>query len=63
MILKSEGWTKPELIEDTNFDQESLAMKMEKKSAESAEKSANSKTGIIRKTSVDSVYYTNAFML
>ena len=37
-----------ELIEDTNFEQELLAMKMEKKSAEksaeSAEKSANSKT-------------------
>lgn len=55
------------MIEDTNFDQEPLAIKMEKKSAEksaeSAEKSANSKTGIIRKTSVDSVCYTNAFML
>ena len=48
------------MIEDTNFDQEPLAIKMEKKSAE---KSANSKTGIIRKTSVDSVCYTNAFML
>ena len=50
-VWKSEGWIKPELIEDTNLDQVTLVMKMEKefddnsaeKSAESAEKSANSK--------------------
>lgn len=56
MIFKVRRMDKPELIEDTNFDQEPLAIKMEKKSAEksaeSAEKSANSKIGIIRKTSV-----------
>ena len=52
---KSEGWIKPELIEDTNLDQVTLVMKMEKesddnsaeksaeKSAESAEKPADSK--------------------
>ena len=39
------------MIEDTNSGQEPLAMKKEKKSAESAEKSA------------DSVNHTNAFML
>ena len=43
-VWKSEGWIKPELIEDTNLDQVTLVMKMEKesaeKSAESAEKSA-----------------------
>lgn len=42
-------------------------MKMKKKSAEksaeSAEKSANSKTGIIRKTSADPVNHSNVFML
>lgn len=50
-VWKSEGWIKPELIEDTNLDQVTLMMKMEKesddesaeKSAESAEKSADSK--------------------
>lgn len=46
-VWKSEGWIKPELIEDTNLDQVTLVMKMEKesaeKSAESAEKSAESK--------------------
>lgn len=50
-VWKSEGWIKPELIEDTNFDQVTLMMKMEKesddesaeKSAESAEKAADSK--------------------
>lgn len=50
-VWKSEGWKKPELIEDTNLDQVTLVMKMEKesddesaeKSAESAEKSADSK--------------------
>lgn len=50
-VWKSEGWIKPELIEDTNFDQVTLMMKMEKesddesaeKSAESAEKSADLK--------------------
>ena len=50
-VWKSEGWIKPELIEDTNLDQVTLVMKMEKesddnsaeKSAESAEKSADSK--------------------
>lgn len=40
-VWKSEGWIKPELIEDTNLDQVTLVMKMEKesddKSAESAE--------------------------
>ena len=44
-VWKSEGWIKPELIEDTNLDQVTLVMKMEKesddKSAESAEKSAD----------------------
>ena len=39
-VWKSEGWIKPELIEDTNLDQVTLVMKMEK---ESAEKSADSK--------------------
>ena len=47
MIFKVRRMDKPELIEDTNFDQEPLAIKMEKKSAEksaeSAEKSADSK--------------------
>lgn len=46
-VWKSEGWIKPELIEDTNLDQVTLVMKMEKesaeKSAESAEKSADLK--------------------
>lgn len=46
-VWKSEGWIKPELIEDTNLDQVTLVMKMEKesaeKSAESAEKSVDSK--------------------
>ena len=50
-VWKSEGWIKPALIEDTNLDQVTLVMKMEKesddnsaeKSAESAEKSADSK--------------------
>ena len=49
-MWKSEGWIKPQLIEDTNLDQVTLVMKMEKesddksaeKSAESAEKSAES---------------------
>lgn len=40
-VWKSEGWIKPQLIEDTNLDQVTLVMKMEKesddKSAESAE--------------------------
>ena len=44
-VWKSEGWIKPELIEDTNLDQVTLVMKMEKesddKSADSAEKSAD----------------------
>ena len=48
-VWKSEGWIKPQLIEDTNLDQVTLVMKMEKesddKSAESAEKSADLKTG------------------
>ena len=50
-MWKSEGWIKPELIEDTNLDQVTLVMKMEKefddnsaeKSAESAENSADKK--------------------
>lgn len=43
-VWKSEGWIKPELIEDTNLDQVTLVMKMEKESDdESAEKSADSK--------------------
>ena len=50
-VWKSEGWIKPQLIEDTNLDQVTLVMKMEKesddksaeKSAESAEKSADLK--------------------
>ena len=54
-VWKSEGWIKPELIEDTNLDQVTLVMKMEKesddesaeKSAESAEKSADSKKMIV----------------
>ena len=42
-VWKSEGWIKPELIEDTNLDQVTLVMKMKKESAEkSAEKSAES---------------------
>ena len=41
-VWKSEGWIKPELIEDTNFDQVTLMMKMEKEDDESAEKSAES---------------------
>ena len=43
-VWKSEGWIEPLLIEDTNLNQVTLVMKMEKesddKSAESAEKSA-----------------------
>ena len=43
-VWKSEGWIKPELIEDTNLDPVTLVMKMEKESDdESAEKSADSK--------------------
>ena len=49
-MWKSEGWIKPQLIEDTNLDQVTLVMKMEKESddksaesAESAEKSADLK--------------------
>ena len=42
-VWKSEGWIKPELIEDTNLDQVTLVMKMKKESDEkSAEKSAES---------------------
>ena len=42
-VWKSEGWIKPELIEDTNLDQVTLVMKMEKESDDkSAEKSAES---------------------
>ena len=42
-VWKSEGWIKPELIEDTNLDQVTLVMKMEKESDDnSAEKSAKS---------------------
>lgn len=42
-VWKSEGWIKPELIEDTNLDQVTLVMKMEKESDEElAEKSAES---------------------
>ena len=42
-MWKSEGWIKPELIEDTNLDQVTLVMKMEKESDDkSAEKSAES---------------------
>ena len=48
-VWKSEGWIKLQLIEDTNIDQVTLVMKMEKesddKSAESAEKSADFKKG------------------
>lgn len=41
-VWKSEGWIKPQLIEDTNLDQVTLVMKMEKESDdESAEKSAD----------------------
>lgn len=41
-VWKSEGWIKPELIEDTNFDQVTLMMKMEKESDdESAENQQN----------------------
>ena len=50
-VWKSEGWIEPLLIEDTNLNQVTLVMKMEKESdeelaensAESAEKSADSK--------------------
>lgn len=43
-VWKSEGWIEPELIEDTNLDQVTLVMKMEKESDDnSAEKSADSK--------------------
>ena len=47
-VWKSEGWIKPELIEDTNLDQVTLVMKMEKESDDklaekSAEKSADLK--------------------
>ena len=43
-VWKSEGWIKPELTEDTNLDQVTLVMKMEKKSDDkSAEKSADLK--------------------
>ena len=42
-MWKSEGWIKPQLIEDTNLDQVTLVMKMEKESDDkSAEKSAES---------------------
>ena len=42
-MWKSEGWIKPQLIEDTNLDQVTLVMKMEKESDDnSAEKSAKS---------------------
>jgi len=42
-VWKSEGWIKPELIEDTNLDQVTLVMKMEKESDDkSVEKSAES---------------------
>ncbi|WP_243096232.1 ATP-binding protein [Roseburia intestinalis] len=67
-VWKSEGWIKPELIEDTNLDQVTLVMKMEKesddnsaeKSAESAEKSADSKNEsnrFIRKAEADFSLY------
>ena len=43
-VWKSEGWIEPLLIEDTNLNQVTLVMKMEKESDdESAEKSADSK--------------------
>lgn len=44
-VWKSEGWVEPQLIEDTNLNQVTLVMKMERKaekSAESSEKSAES---------------------
>ena len=42
-VWKSEGWIKPQLIEDTNLDQVTLVMKMEKESDDKlAEKSAES---------------------
>lgn len=37
-MWKSEGWIKPQLIEDTNLDQVTLVMNMEK---ESDDKSAD----------------------
>lgn len=44
-VWKSEGWIEPLLIEDTNLNQVTLVMKMEKESDEElAEKSADSKT-------------------
>ena len=43
-VWKSEGWIEPLLIEDTNLNQVTLVMKMEKESDEElAEKSADSK--------------------
>ena len=47
-MWKSEGWIEPELIEDTNLDQVTLVIKMEKESddksaGKSAEKLADSK--------------------
>lgn len=43
-VWKSEGWIEPLLIEDTNLNQVTLVMKMEKESDEElAEKSAESK--------------------
>ena len=48
-VWKSEGWIKPELIEDTNLDQETLVMKMRKESDDkSAEKLADSKNIMVK---------------
>lgn len=52
-MWKSEGWIKPELIEETNLDQETLVMKMKKESddksaGKSAEKLADSKNIMVK---------------
>ena len=40
-MWKSEGWIKPQLIEDTNLDQVTLVMKMEKESDDKSAESAD----------------------
>ena len=61
-VWKSEGWIKPELIEDTNLDQVTLVMKMEKESDdESAEnqriQKKNESNRFIRKAEADFSLY------
>lgn len=56
-VWKSEGWIKPELIEDTNLDQVTLMMKMEKESDDESADSKNESNRFIRKAEADFSLY------